>query len=149
LLDQFSSIYGKTNTLVFTDFRTLDYANVPLGDEACFLICNTKVHHNLVGSEYNVRRESCERAVKFFAQKLQHPVTHLRDVSWAEWKEFSGQMDPIDAKRSAHPIGEDERVLQGNWFLSISHVHSERAFVSLGQRVCITSIWKANVRVTR
>jgi len=70
LLDQFSSLFGKANHLVMSDFRSLEVQTVPLGEEACFLICNTNVHHNLVGSEYNVRRESCEKAVKFFCREI-------------------------------------------------------------------------------
>ncbi len=52
---------------IFLSIRTLEVETVPLGPEACFLICNTKVHHNLVTSEYNERRESCEKATEYFA----------------------------------------------------------------------------------
>jgi galactokinase len=118
LLDQVSSLYGKKNALVRTDFRTLDVQNVPLGEDACFLMCNTGVHHALVDGAYNERRQRCEDAVTFFREKLDHPVAALRDVTWAEWREWSKHMDPITARRAAHPIGENERVLKAEEFLA-------------------------------
>ena len=79
---------GKANHLVLSDFRTLEVQNVPMG-RVGFLVVNTKVHHNLVTSEYNERRESCEQSTKFFAEKLDKKVTHLRDVTWEDWEKFS------------------------------------------------------------
>ncbi len=113
LLDQISSLYGKDDHLVMTDFRSLDIQNIPAGKDVCFLMCNTNVKHQLVDSEYNERREKCESAATFFSAKLSHPVSALRDVSWCEYTELAPAMDPVVAKRAAHVIGENERVLKG------------------------------------
>jgi len=117
LLDQISSLFGRENALVMSDFRTLDVQTVPLGPEACFLVCNTAVKHALVESEYNERRERCEEAARYFATVLPHPVTHLRDVSWAELEAYRAAMNPAVAKRAAHIIGENTRVLKGRELL--------------------------------
>jgi galactokinase len=111
LLDQLSSIYGKEDNLIMTDFRSVDVENLPLGDDASFVICNTKVKHALVDGEYNERRESCEKAAEFFKAKLGDRVSTLRDVTSAELAQYAPEMDPIAAKRAAHVIGECERVL--------------------------------------
>jgi len=113
LLDQISSLFGKANALVMTDFRSLKVETVPAGTDACFLMCNTSVKHSLVDSEYNERRMRCEQAAKFFAGVLKHPVKALRDVSWKELEQHRASMDPVVARRAAHPIGEDERVVKG------------------------------------
>jgi len=113
LLDQISSLFGRENGLVLTDFRSLEPRNVPFGGETCFLMCNTGVSHSLVESAYNERREKCEEAAAFFQSVLDHPVSKLRDVSIEEWETFSGRMDKTAAKRSAHVIGENDRVLRG------------------------------------
>jgi len=118
LLDQISSLYGKESHLVMSDFRSLDVATVPIDPKASLLIFNTHVHHNLVTSEYNERRESCEAASKAFASLLPHKVTHLRDVNWSQWEEHNSKMDARFAKRSAHVIGESERVLKGKELLT-------------------------------
>jgi galactokinase len=113
LLDQITSLFGRESALVETDFRTLAVATVPLDSELEFLIANTAVKHNLVDSAYNERRAKCEEAARFFADVLPHPVKALRDVSPAEWRAFSGKMDPVSARRSAHVIGEIDRVQRG------------------------------------
>jgi galactokinase len=113
LLDQISSLNGKMDSLVLSDFRSLEVENVPLGKDACFLVCNTRVKHALVDSAYNDRRSSCEQATAFFGQRLNHPVRALRDVSSEELRSLSSEMDPIAALRAAHVIGENARVLMG------------------------------------
>ncbi len=118
LLDQISSLYGKANNLVMTDFRSLAVQNIPMDSNACFLMCNTNVKHRLVDGEYNERREKCEMAAKFFASELSHPVSALRDVSWEEYTKLSSVMDPVTAKRAAHVIGENTRVLKGKELLA-------------------------------
>lgn len=113
LLDQISSLYGVENKLVMTDFRSLTVENPTFSDEYVFLACNTHAKHALVDGAYNERRENCEAAAAYFAENLPHPVAALRDVSMDEWKQLSPKMDKLQAMRSAHVIGECERVLAG------------------------------------
>jgi len=113
LLDQVTSLFGKQDELVMMDFRTLAIQTVPLGRDACFVVCNTGVKHTLVDSAYNERRAKCEEAATFFNSVLPRPIGALRDVTWAEWEQHSKAMDPDAARRSAHVIGENERVLKG------------------------------------
>jgi galactokinase len=117
LLDQISSLYGEEARLVKTDFRSLEVETVPLGRDFVLLICDTKAHHSLVDSEYNERRENCEKSSAFFAKHLNHAVSHLRDVSTQELDTWEPQMDKTAAKRARHVIGENERVLKAKEFL--------------------------------
>ncbi len=118
LLDQISSLYGEPDSLVFTDFRSRQVECVPLGPDVCFLVANTRVKHSLVESEYNERRARCEEAAAFFSSVLDHQVTALRDVSVEEWKRFAPRMDPITARRAAHVIEENHRVLEARRLLA-------------------------------
>lgn len=113
LLDQISSLYGQAGKLVETDFRSLAVKTVALGDDVCFLMCHTHAKHALVDGEYNLRRAACEEAAAYFAQVLPHPVKALRDVSWTEWQTHKAGLSDIVARRAAHPISENERVLTG------------------------------------
>lgn len=113
LLDQISSLCGAYGKLVKTDFRTLKVETVDMGPNVCFLMCNPHAKHALVDGQYNSRRKACEEAAAYFAKVLSHPVRALRDVSMAEWEAYSNGLDEVVAKRAAHPIGEDERVLKG------------------------------------
>ncbi len=113
LLDQISSLAGEQGKLVKTDFRTVEYESIAIGDDVCFLMCNTLSKHVLVDGAYNRLREACEQCAMHFSKVLNHPVTALRDVSMAEWVLYKQGLPAEIARRGAHPIGENERVLLG------------------------------------
>lgn len=113
LLDQISSLFGRRQALVFTDFRSLDVVNVALPRETAFMIADTGVKHTLVDSEYNERRRRCEQAAAAFARILGPRVKSLRDVTWSDMLQYRDRLNPAVWKRAAHPVGENERVLAG------------------------------------
>jgi len=113
LLDQISSLAGEEGKLVKTDFRSVAYETVDMGQDGCFLMCNPHAKHAVVDGAYNERRAACEQAAAHFANVLNHPVHALRDVSMTEWAIYRNGLTETVAKRAAHPIGEDERVLKG------------------------------------
>lgn len=113
LLDQISSLFGRKQALVFTDFRSLQADTVPLPQDVAFMIADTGVKHTLVDSEYNERRQRCEQAASAFARILGPRVTALRDVTWDDMLQYRDRIDPAVWKRAAHPVGENERVLAG------------------------------------
>ncbi len=119
LLDQASSMYGKEGSLVKSDFRFNTFENVDMGEGVAFMMVKSNAKHALVDGAYASRRQACEDAAKFFAGVLRgKKVTHLRDVTMAEWVLYRGGLAETTAKRAVHPIGEDERVLQGAELLS-------------------------------
>ena len=114
LLDQASSMYGQAGALVKSDFRTNTFESVPMGEGVAFMMVKSNAKHALVDGAYASRRQACEDAAKYFAGVLKKGgVTHLRDVTMAEWVLYRGGLSETTAKRAVHPIGEDERVLQG------------------------------------
>ena len=114
LLDQASSMYGKAGALVKSDFRTNEFETVDMGEGVAFMMVKSNAKHALVDGAYASRRKACEDAAAYFAGVLRgKKVTHLRDVTMAEWVLYRGGLGETTAKRAVHPIGEDERVLQG------------------------------------
>lgn len=113
LLDQASSMYGAEGALVKSDFRTNSFETVSMGPSVAFMMVKSNAKHALVDGAYASRRQACEDAAKYFASILRKPVTHLRDVTMAEWVLYRGGLSETTAKRAVHPIGEDERVIQG------------------------------------
>ncbi len=114
LLDQASSMYGQAGALVKSDFRSNTFETVPMGEKVAFMMVKSNAKHALVDGAYASRRQACEDAAKYFAKVLKKGgVTHLRDVTAAEWILYRGGLSETTAKRAIHPIGEDERVLQG------------------------------------
>ena len=114
LLDQASSMYGEEGALVKSDFRFNTFESVSMGPTVAFMMVKSNAKHALVDGAYASRRQACEEAAKYFAGVLRgKEVTHLRDVTMAEWVLYRGGLSETTAKRAVHPIGEDERVLQG------------------------------------
>lgn len=113
LLDQFSSLYGKKDSLILCDFRTVEVLKtVPMPAGWSLVVANTLVKHNLVDSAYNARRVSCENALR--AIQTKHPeIKALRDVSSALLEASRADMNQEDYLRAKHVVGEDERVMQG------------------------------------
>lgn len=113
LLDQFSSLYGKKDSFILCDFRSVEVlktVTMPSGWK--IVVANTMVKHNLVESDYNQRRESCERATKVIQGKFPQVKT-LRDVSSSMLEECKSILDHTDYLRAKHVVGEDERVMKG------------------------------------
>jgi galactokinase len=118
LLDQISSLFGKADHFIFTDFRSLHVEPVPLHNtETCIIVFDTKKQHSLVDSEYNERRDNCEQAARFLARKLGPPFRSLRDAGRKDWEMFSPGMDETVARRALHIIEENERVIRGKEIL--------------------------------
>jgi galactokinase len=107
LLDQVSSIFGRSHQVVHLDCRTEQVANIPLPGDVALLVFHCGVEHRLAGGEYNERREQCFAA----AAALGAPA--LRDVSAAQLHAAREQLDPLVFRRAAHVVGENERVLLG------------------------------------
>lgn len=113
LLDQFSSIYGKKDSLILCDFRSVEVlktVKMPAG--WCMVVANTMIKHNLVESDYNRRRESCEKALAAIVPH-ETKVKALRDVDSEMLEKYKSEMSHIDYLRAKHVVGEDERVMQG------------------------------------
>lgn len=113
LLDQFSSLLGERNHLLFTDFRTLSYRTVPLaGDDVSIAITTSGVTHSLAESAYNDRRRECTAAADYFAS-VDPTVKTLRDVNMDMLLAHKEKLDDDVFKRARHIIGENERVITG------------------------------------
>jgi galactokinase len=109
IMDPFVSCFGKKGHAVLLDCRSLSYERVPVPANVSFVICNTKVKHELAGGEYNRRRKECEQAGAFLGRKYPG-IRSLRDVDQAKFKTIGARMPEILRKRTRHVITENERV---------------------------------------
>ncbi len=111
LLDQFSSMYGKENALVYSDFRYNTAEAIPMPAGVSFVVVNSMVKHVLT-NEYNICRQNCEAALRSIA--LRHPdVRALRDVTSDMLLENRLRMFPNSFDAAAHVVGEQFRVAMG------------------------------------
>jgi len=114
LLDQFSSLFGKKDHVLFLDCSTLRYSQVPLGrDDIRVVLADSGEKHALVDGQYARLRESCERARDALARVLPAEVRSLRDVRAEDLERHAVDVDPEDLPRATHVVRENERVLRG------------------------------------
>jgi len=111
IMDQFISVHGRKNHALRLDCRTLEYELEPLPANVRLVICNTMVRHTLAAGEYNLRREECEAAARYFAERMPG-VRSLRDVSLADFEKFGGEMPEVVGKRCRHVLSENQRTLR-------------------------------------
>lgn len=105
IMDQLISALGEKGHALLIDCRSLQTRAVPMPAEMAVMIINSNVKRGLVGSEYNVRREQCETAARFFGVKA------LRDVTLEQLISAQSQLDPVVFRRARHVITENARTL--------------------------------------
>lgn len=114
IMDQFASMMGKKGSVILLDCRSLEYSYSPLKLSGyAIVLCDTKVKHALVDSDYNTRRHECERGIEVL--KKHYPaIKSLRDVNEsmlrAHEREFAGK----EFDRCLYVVQEIERVQAAN-----------------------------------
>ena len=61
IMDQYANLLGKKDHVLLLDCRSVEHQYFPLHLTGYkIILINSKVHHSLASSEYNVRRQQCE-----------------------------------------------------------------------------------------
>ena len=106
IMDQFASVFGKKDSLIRLDCRSLEFEYFPFKiDGYKLVLVDSVVKHEHVDSPYNKRRQSCERVAK----RLGHET--LRDATMAELEAAKADISAEDYMRAKFVIEEKERVL--------------------------------------
>ena len=113
IMDQFASVFGQQGKLMRLDCRSREFEYFPFDPKGYRLVLiNSCVKHELAGSPYNDRRNSCENVVRHIAAK--HPegkFETLRDCTWEQLEEVRAEVGEEDYKRAHFVLGEKDRVL--------------------------------------
>jgi galactokinase len=110
IMDQFASVFGKTNHAIMLDCQSMSYEYIPLNlDGYKLVLLNTNVKHALNDSAYNERRRMCEQGVELV--KSLHPeVKNLRDVTTTMLTELVQPKDIDIYTKCNYVVEEIERV---------------------------------------
>jgi galactokinase len=129
IMDQFASMFGKADSVIQLDCRSLDYKYAPFKMEGIkIVLLNTNVKHSLSSSEYNVRRQQCEEGVLLVRKKYPN-VLNLRDVNIDMLNETVAPIDPIIYNRCKYVVEENQRLLDASKALEQGDI------VTLGQKM--------------
>lgn len=129
IMDQFASMFGKKDNLMRLDCRSGEFEYFPWQAKGYKLVLiNSCVKHELVGSPYNDRRESCERVVA--AVKAFKPEAEiLRDCTWDDLEKVKDQVSEVDYRRAKFVLGEVDRVL------AVSEALKANDFETVGEKM--------------
>lgn len=106
IMDQFVSLHGREGCLVRLDCRSGEYTYFPWHPAGYrLLLVDSCVKHQLVGSPYNDRRNSCERVARLAG------VATLRDCSWQMLEDLRPSLSDEDYRRAKYVLGEYDRVM--------------------------------------
>lgn len=111
IMDQFISMLGSKDHVLFLDCRSLEYELVPAPfrhHNTSIIVVDSGIKRGLVDSEYNLRRNQCEQAVIQLKQHLPH-ITSLRDIG-IEHLHLVNSLETDLCKRARHVITENKRV---------------------------------------
>lgn len=80
IMDQYANLLGRKDHVLLLDCRSVEHQYFPLYLEGYRLILiNSKVHHSLSSSEYNVRRKQCEIGLEILKEKMK--INSFRDIN--------------------------------------------------------------------
>ena len=111
IMDQYASVMSKKDHAILLDCRSIQHEYIPINIEPYkVLLLNTNVSHSLASSEYNTRREECEKGVSVIQQKYPE-VNSLRDVEEKMLSEFKTVLSESIYNRCKFVVQEKTRVL--------------------------------------
>jgi galactokinase len=109
ILDQYTSVLGQSGCALLLDCRSLTSELVPVAEDFCMVICDTRVKRELAGSAYAERRAQCEEGARRLA-RFYPGVRALRDVTLSQFIAHEGDLPAVVARRCRFVIEENERV---------------------------------------
>ncbi|MBO3115643.1 galactokinase [Winogradskyella sp. DF17] len=117
IMDQFAVVKGKKDKLILLNCETLDYRLI----EADFnpyqiVLLNTNVSHSLASSQYNVRRQECESALKTI-KKSYPSYNNLVDIPPEIIAEFKTVLPQNIYNRALYVSQEQRRTLKAVSYL--------------------------------
>lgn len=112
ILDQFAVGMAKKEHAMLLDTNTLDYEQVPVElPDHKIIIMNSMTRRELVDSEYNLRREQCEEALKHLQTDIDVPSLGALSAEEFEAHKTSIQEDVL-LRRAKHAVYENIRTNQ-------------------------------------
>lgn len=113
IMDQFASVFGQKGKLMRLDCNTREFEYFPFDPKGYkMVLVNSCVKHELAGSPYNDRRNSCENVVRAVNAKCPDKNAQtLRDCSWEDLEAVKADVSAEDMQRATFVLGEKDRVL--------------------------------------
>jgi galactokinase len=109
IMDQYANMMGKRDTVILLDCKNITHEYIPLDINGYqIVLINTKVHHSLASSQYNLRRKECEEGLEILKKELN--IQSFRDIKDpADLIPFKATMEDNVYKRCVFVVEEIHR----------------------------------------
>lgn len=110
LMDQFASVFGKSDHLIKLDCESFEFNFIPFNAKNYKVVLfDTGVKHSLASSAYNERRRQCEYGVELVQEH--HPeVNSLRRVTQQMLDDYVKEVDQVVYNRCVYVVKEIQRL---------------------------------------
>ncbi len=79
IMDQYANMNGKKDHVLLLDCKSVEHQYFPLQLKGYkIVLINSKVHHSLASSEYNVRRTQCDEGLAILKKEMN--INSFRDI---------------------------------------------------------------------
>ncbi|GAA5221561.1 galactokinase [Membranihabitans marinus] len=111
IMDPYAIIHGVEDGFIFLDCQSQSHEIISSNfDDYVLVLVDTMVSHNLASSEYNARRETCERVVA--ATQTFRKVTSLRDVNKEDLQYINHHYPEVSTVEAEYILEENQRVVE-------------------------------------
>ncbi|PKP29069.1 MAG: galactokinase [Bacteroidetes bacterium HGW-Bacteroidetes-18] len=105
IMDQYASMFGKENSALFLDCRTIEAIEIDIDlKEYQLVLINTNVKHSLSESAYNNRRSVCEKVASLLN------ISALREAAEESLLNIRTKISEEDYQKALFVIQENKRV---------------------------------------
>ncbi|MCS6976283.1 MAG: galactokinase [Gemmatales bacterium] len=116
IMDPLVASLGRPGFALFVDTRELTWRQIPIPEQAEFVILDSGVRHRHSAGDYNTRRSECEQACRDLG------VSQLRELGREDLSRIESLPDPL-RRRARHVVTENDRVLQAVSALEAGDLH--------------------------
>jgi galactokinase len=107
IMDQYTSVFGRRDSLMLLDCRSLQLEFIPFDDpDVTIMVANSNARHRLADGQYDLRVRQCQEA----AQELN--VNSLRDCALADLQRRKRFVTDVNYRRARHVVSEIDRTLK-------------------------------------
>lgn len=112
IMDQFSSIMGKSNQAMLLNCEDLSFEYIPIEmKDYEIILINSNVKHSLANSAYNQRRKECNEGLKILQEKFPK-LNSLAQITMEQLLSTKDELSPTNYNRCLYVFEENKRVVE-------------------------------------
>lgn len=119
MMDQISIFNGKKNHVLLIQCSDWNFKYIPIPTgPVCWLVIDTRVKHQLIHTDYNLRSRSCKELL-IIVKNMYPEINHLSDLTWEQIQTSEKKLNRQFLNYLIYINEENQRVLEMIDFLEL------------------------------